>query len=92
MYQVALLCLLVLAGWLFVLGVHWNSLPGHLREVFYVCPFCGWYVTPCCSWALTAIGMSVVGIKPQADWLYGLVLTIVNELYCQTDYTECDSL
>ena len=45
-----------------------------------VCLMCRLYVPSCCSWALIAVGTSVSGIDPQADWLLGLSMTIANGL------------
>lgn len=35
-----------------------------------------------CSWASVAVVMSMDGIDCQADWLRGLAVTIVDELFC----------
>lgn len=34
-----------------------------------------------CSWASVTVGMSVGGIDCQADWLRGLAVTTVDELF-----------
>ena len=49
-------------------GAQWHSLPGHLKQVFQVCPMCGFCVSFWCSQVLFSVGMSMGGMGSQADY------------------------
>lgn len=49
-----------------------HSLLGHLLHLLQECPLCGLGIPSCYSGTLIAVGMSVDGFDPQADWLWGL--------------------